>query len=124
MTLNDLRDVINFTFYLTDDEVDAEFYIHMEEIPEEIARQIEIVKIDLGQIRCKLTNFIRRTANFHPTKIADYLNENYYDGDQKDYLINQLTKRKKGADIIDDGGEAVYHFITNDMYDYITSKGE
>lgn len=122
MTLEDLRNVIDFTFDIADDEIDASFYIELDEIPEEHARNIEVVRIDKDLVVCKLTHFLRRKANFCPTKIIEYINENYYDGEQKDYLLKQLTKRKKGEDITDDGGEAVYHFITNDMYDYLTQQ--
>jgi hypothetical protein len=119
MTLFDLKNVLDFTFDLEDTEVCGEFYIELDEINEEYARQIEVVKIGRDVVTCKLTDFLRRMAKFHPTKIVEYLNDNYYDGDQKDYLLKQLTKRLK-EDIADDGGEAVYHFITNDMYDFLT----
>lgn len=122
MTLSDLKNIIDFTFDIADDEIDASFYIELDEIPEEHARNIEVVRIDKDLVVCKLTNFLRRKANFHPSQIIKYLNENYYDGEQKDYLLKQLTKRKKGEDITDDGGEAVYHFLTNDMYDFLTQQ--
>lgn len=120
LTLSDLKNVIAFTFDIADDEIDASFYIELDEIPEEHARNIEVVRIDKELVVCKLTNFLRRKANFHPTKITEYINENYYDSPHKDYLLKQLTKRRKGEDITDDGGEAVYHFITHDMYDFLT----
>lgn len=124
MTLNDLKNVIDFTFDLEDDEVCGRFYIELDEInPEYLG--IEVVKIGTDYVTCKLTDFLRRLASFHPTKITEYLNDSYYDGDQKDYLLKQLTKRKLGSnkgDITDDGGEAVYHFITNDMYDFLTQN--
>jgi hypothetical protein len=122
MTLYDLKNVIQFTFDIADDEIDASFYIELDEIPEERARNIEVVRIDRDLVVCKLTNFLRRKANFYPTEIANYIADNYYDGLQKEYLTRQLTKRKKGEDITDDGGEAVYHFITNDMYDFLTRE--
>ena len=122
MTLTDLKNVITFTFDIADDEIDASFYIELDEIPEEHANNIEVVRIDRDLVVCKLTNFLRRKANFHPSQIIKYLNDNYYDGEQKDYLLKQLTKRHKGEDITDDGGEAVYHFLTNDMYDFLTQQ--
>lgn len=124
LTLSDLKNVIAFTFDIADDEIDGSFYIELDEINEEYLG-IEVVKIDRDLIICKLTDFLRRLATFHPNLIENYLNDNYYDGKQKDYLIKQLTKRKCGSnkgDITDDGGEAVYHFITNDMYDFLTQK--
>lgn len=122
MTLEDLRNVIGFTFDIADDEIDASFYIELDEIPEEHARNIEVVRIDKDLVVCKLTNFLRRKANFHPTQIKNYINDNYYDSELKDNLLKQLTKRQKGEDITDDGGEAVYYFITNDMYDFLTKQ--
>lgn len=120
MTLHDLKNVIDYTFDITDDEIDASFYIELDEIKNEYAWQIEVVKIDRELVTCKLTDFLRRMARFHPTQIINYFNDNYYDGDQKDYLVKQLTKRKKGEDITDDCGEAVAHFIEYDMYDFLT----
>jgi hypothetical protein len=126
MTLNDLRNVIDFTFDIADDEIDASFYIELDEIAEEHLG-IEVVRIERDLVVCKLTDFLRRKARFNPTEIIDYLNDNYYDGDQKEYLLNQLTKRPAPknqfkADITDDGGDAVYHFLTYDMYDFLTRK--
>ncbi len=127
MTLYDLKNVIDFTFDLEDTEVCGRFYIEIDEINEEYAKQIEVVKIGTDTVTCKLSRFMQRLATFHPTLITDYLNDNYYDGEQKDYLVSQLTRRPNHltqfkGDITDDGGEAVYHFITNDMYDFLTQK--
>jgi hypothetical protein len=127
MTLYDLKNVIDFTFDLEDDEVCGRFYIELDEINEDYATQIDVVKIGSDYVICKLSRFLQRLANFHPSHIIDYLNDNYYDGEQKDYLISQLTRRPSHknqfkADVTDDGGEAVYHFITNDMYDFLTQK--
>lgn len=125
MTLNDLRNVIDFTFDIADDEIDASFYIELDEIPEDVAGNIEVVRISRDLVVCKLTDFLRRRAKFNPSLITEYINENYYDGEQKDWLLSQLTRRPAPtnqfkADITDDGGEAVYHFIENDMYDFLT----
>ena len=127
LTLNDLRNVISFTFDIADDIVDASFYIELDEIPEDIANEIEVVRIDNDLVVCKLTAFLQRLANFHPSRIIEYLEDRYYEDDQLDYLKKQLTRRASHtnqfkASITDDGGEAVYHFITNDMYDYLTQK--
>lgn len=125
MTLEDLRNVISFTFDIADDIVDASFYIELDEIPPEKASQIEVVRIDTDLVVCKLTNYLQRLANFHPNVIAKYLDDSYYEGEQLDYLKKQLTRNPchtnqfKGG-ITDDGGEAVYHFITTDMYDFLT----
>lgn len=127
MTLAELKNVINFTFDLADDEVDASFYIELDEINEKYAGEIEVVRIDRDFVVCNLSGFLQRLANFHPSVISDYINESYYDGEQKDYLLKQLTRRPSHlnsfkAGITDDGGEAVYHFITNDMYDFLTQQ--
>lgn len=122
MTLIDLKDVIDYTFDIADDEIDATLYIELDEIKEEYLRNIEVVKIGRDYVTCRLTNFLRRFANFHPTKMKEYIDEAYYDCEQKDYLTAQLTKHHKGEDITDDGGEAVYHFIKNDLYDFLTAK--
>jgi hypothetical protein len=126
MTLYDLKNKINFTFDITDDEVAASFYIELDEIPDEIAQNIEVVAIDRDLITCKLTDFLRRKAHFHPKQLREYLTESYYDGETLDALKAQLcekwqkAKRDAGEDILDDGGEAVAHFIEHDLYDFIT----
>lgn len=128
MTLYDLKNVIDFTFDIEDDEVCGRFYIEMDEINEKYAAQIEVVRISQDLITCKLSRFLQRMANFHPTDIINYLEDNYYDGEQKEYLKKQLTKNPCRRDpelkgvVTDDGGEAVYHFITYDMYDFLTQK--
>jgi hypothetical protein len=125
MTLNDLKGIIGFTFDLTDNEIDARFYIELDEIKNKRALDIEVVKIERDVVTCKLTDFLRRVATFAPSDIVSYLSDNYNDGEQKDYLIKQLTKRKCGSnkgDVTDDGGDAVWHFINYDMYDFITKE--
>lgn len=128
MTLIDLKGVIDFEFDIADDEIDASFYIGMDEIREDYAKEIEVVRIDRELVVCKLTDFLRRKAQFHPSEIKKYLEDSYYEGEQRTYLIEQLTKRKSHltpkADITDDGGEAVYHFIEHDMYDFLQEESE
>ncbi len=115
MKLNQLNNIINFSFDLTDNEVDGSFYIELDEVNPKYAKQIEVVKISKGFVCCKFTDFIRH----HKTAIKKYLNDYYIDCDTKTYLINQLCKSE---DILDDGGEAVYHFIENDFYDFLTQE--
>ena len=126
MTLYDLKNVIGFTFDIADDEIDASFYIELDEIKEEFLG-IEVVRIGRDLVVCKLTDFLRRLARFHPSVISKYIEDNYHNGEYKDYMIAQLTKRPSNtnqfkADIADDGGEAVYQFIENDMYDFLTQE--
>ena len=125
MTLFDLKGVIDFTFDIADDEVDASFYIELDEIRRDYLKEIEVVRISKDLIVCKLTQFLRRKAIFHPTEITKYLDDNYDDIEWKNYLKVQLTKTPKGkVDITDDGGEAVYRFINDDMYDFLTAEKE
>lgn len=113
MKLYELKNIIDFTFDLADNEVDAQFYIELDEINEKYAKQIEVSKIWKDCVTCKLTDFIRK----HKTAIRKYLCDNYYNGEQRNYLLYNLTGTD---DILSDGGEAVYHFITNDMYEFLT----
>jgi hypothetical protein len=123
MTLNDIKNIIAFNFDIIDDEIDASLYIELNEINPAFMNQIEVIKINTESITCKLTNFIRREAFFHPSRMRKFLDEVLYEGDVKDYLIQQLSKRptleNRGADITDDGGEAVFYFIENLLYDYL-----
>lgn len=115
MKLYELNGIIEYTFDLTDNEVYGRFYIELDEIKPEFAKEIEVVKIDRDTVNCKLTDFIRN----HRAAIKKYLVDNYHDGEQRRYLIKQLCKNE---DITDDGGEAVYHFIENDFYDFLTQN--
>lgn len=126
MTLADLKNIVDFTFDLEDDEVAASFYVELDEIPDEVARNIEVVRISRDVVVCKLTNYIRRFANFHPTKIREFLNSELYEGKTLDHLNAQIcekwqrVKRVAGEDITDDGGEAVAYFVEHLMYDFLT----
>jgi hypothetical protein len=120
MTLKDIKGIIDYTFDIADDEIDGSFYIELDEINEDYLSNIEIVKIGKEIVTCRLTNFLQRLANFHPSKITTYIDDNYYDGEQKDYLKTQLTKAHGKGIITDDGGSAVYHFINYDMCDFLT----
>lgn len=112
MKLYDLKNIIDFTFDLMDDEVSASFYIELDEINEKYAKEIEVVKIGEKYVTCKLTKFIRK----HKTAVAKYIQNNYYDSELKYYLMIVFTDNK---DVLTDGGEAVYHFITNDLCDFL-----
>lgn len=128
MKLFELIGIIDFEFDIADDEIDASFYIGLDEIRRDYSKEIEVVRIDRELIVCKLTDFLRRKAQFHPNQIKKYLEDSYYEGEQRTYLIEQLTKRQSpetpDADITDDGGEAVYHFIEHDMYDFLQAESE
>lgn len=114
MKLYDLNGIINFDFDIADNEIDASFYIELVEINPKYAKQIEVVKIDNNLIICKLTDFLRN----HKTAIKKYLSNNYYEGQQLNYLMEILISN----DITADYGEAVYHFINYDLYDFLTQN--
>ena len=123
MTLKDLKDV-NFDLAVdfVDDEIDVSTYLELADLSDDIASAIVVTGIYENFIICKFTNYLRRMATFHPTKLKNYLNDNYDDDATREYLIKQLTKHKLGSnvgDITDDGGEAVYHFIKYDFEDFI-----
>lgn len=115
MKLSDLKNVLEFTFDLQDDEVCGRFYIELDEINEKYARKIEVVKIGTDYVTCKLTDFLRH----HKTAVSKYIRNNYHLGDTRTFLENTLVV---SDNITEDGGEAVYYFITNDLYDFLTQK--
>lgn len=117
MTLLELKNKIGFTFDIADDEIDASFYIELDEINTKLANRIEVVRIDRDLVVCRLTDFLR---NLPKDQLARYIEDNYYDGETKDTLIEQLIE---ADEITDDDGYAVYHFIEADMYDFLT-QGE
>ena len=109
MTLSELITVWAIegcNFY--DKTVDGGFYLELSEINDQTAQLIEVVKIGADYITCNFTNFIKQ----HKSKIKKYLLDNFYDGELRTYLINQLCNTEH---ITDDGGEAVYYFLENDM---------
>ena len=116
MTLFDLKGVIDFTFDLQDNEVCGSFYIELDEISDALAKQIEVVKIERQYITCAMTDFLRG----HGEEVAEYL-ENNYEGETLEWLKKILTGP---GDITAEGGEAVYHFIERDMYDFLTQERE
>lgn len=115
MTLNDLKNVIDFTFDLTDDEVCGRFYIELDEINPKYAKQIEVVTIGTDCVTCKLTDFIDN----HKTAIKRYILKNYLPSDLRTHMLNTLIV---SDNITEDGGEAVYRFIEDDMYYFLTQE--
>ena len=122
MTLLDLKGIIDYNFDIADDEIDTSLYFELDEISDKYLGQIEVVKITHDYVVCRLTNFIRRFANFHPSAMRKYLESAYDDEAGKEYMIEQLTKQHKGEDITRDGGDAVYCFIKEDLYDFLTAE--
>lgn len=121
MTLKDLKDIdFDLCIDFADDEIDATIYFELADIDDEIASQIVVTGIDKYYVTCKFTNYLRQIAEAHPEQIVNYLNDAYDDGDTKDYLIQQLTKRE--GDITDDTGEGVYYFIVHDLEDFLINK--
>ena len=129
MTLYDLKNIIDYSVDIVDNEITATCHIgNLLDIHDRYAQQIDVVKIDHDTITCKLTKFLRIMANYHPTEITDYINQYYPEGYLKEHLLKQLTKRPykhiaNSGDVADDGGDAVYQFITYDLTDLIT-RGE
>ena len=115
MTLFDLKGVIDFTFDLQDDEVCGSFYIELDEISNVFAKEIEVVKMERQYLTCKLTDFLKK----HSEEVEAYLDDNYNEGEQLEWLKKILVESE---DITVEGGEAVYHFLVNDMYDFLTEK--
>lgn len=116
MTLYDLKGVIDFTFDIADDEIDASFHIELDEIRKDYAKEIEVSRIGNESVTCKLTDFLRK----HRKEVAKYLIDNYW-GAVLDWLKKILVETE---DITYEGGEAVFHFIKHDMYYFLTGKIE
>jgi len=111
MTLYDLQKVIQYDTDICDDEVDARVYIDIKSMHKDIAKEIEIVSIYHDVIIVKISDYLRK----HRKSTNAYLEEYYYEGEQKDTLLKYLVKY---PDILSDGGYAVAHFIINDLNDY------
>jgi hypothetical protein len=115
LTLLDLKNKINFTFDVYDDEISASLYFELDEVPDNILNRIEVVSIGTEQIVCRLTEFIREETQKYPNRLANYLTE--CNNDQV-YLSQFFDE----DDIANDGGEALYLFIEYDLYDYLTGR--
>lgn len=108
MKLSELKKVIKYKFDFADKEIDGTFYIELDQIKEKYLNQIEVTGISQEYVTCDFVNFL----NSHKAEVKEYIVDNYYNSEFKSYLIKQLCE---SDDIIDDGGEAVYHFIKEDM---------
>lgn len=111
MTLYDLQKVIQFDTDICDNEVDTMVYIDIKSIHEDIAKEIEIVNIYHDAIIVKISDYLRK----HRISTNAYLEQCYYESNQKDELIKYLVKY---PDILSDGGYAVDYFVRNDLNDY------
>lgn len=113
ITLADLAGVLDHGVDVYDNEIDASFYLEPEEVSERLAGLLEVVQIGRDHITCRVTDLLRQKR----TAVKRYLRSNYYEGAQLDWLLETLTT---GDDITRDGGDAVWHFIEYDAYDFLT----
>lgn len=111
ITLADVGALLDCGMDIYDDEIDAGFYLEPEEMTTGLARLLNVKRIGRDHIVCSVTDLLRH----HAQSVRRYLLNNYYEGKQLDYLLEILTT---GDDITRDGGEAVYHFIENDICDF------
>lgn len=92
MKLNELLEVVNFSFDYADDEFDCTFYA--DAINNKYSRLIEVERIDTDYVLCHFTKFIRENRNL----VNQYL---------KKYAISP-SYAKKVIQGIDDGEEWAY----------------
>ena len=115
ISLLDLKSVINYTFDLLDDEIDASLYFELDEIPNTILNRLEVVTIGAESVTVRFTDFIRDEIEKYPERLRNYL-EDCWHGER---YIEQFFG---SDDITDDGGGALYMFIEVDLYDYLTER--
>ena len=115
LSLLDLKNKINFTFDIYDDEISASLYFELGEIPDTILNRIEVVSIGTESIVCRLTNFIENEIIKYPKRLYNYLGECNNEEIYKAQFFDE-------DDISNDGGEALYSFIEYDLYDYLTGR--
>lgn len=114
MKLSNLKPLLNYDFDMCDTQVDVRIYIDIDSMQDRYLKQIEVTSIDDECTHCDFTDFL----SHHKTAIRKFLNDNYFDGDKKTYLIEQLCK---SDNITSDGGEAVYYFIRYDLTDFLST---
>ena len=115
LSLLDLKNKINFTFDIYDDEIDASLYFELNEVPNTVLSRIEVVTIGTGSVVCRLTNFISEEIRVYPKRLYNYLGECNNEEIYKAQFFD-------ADDIANDGGEALYSFIEYDLYDYLTGR--
>ena len=74
MKISDLTNIIKFSFDFADDQIDASFYIEIEEINPKYAKQIDVKQINKNYIVCDFTTFILN----HKTAVKNYIYKTYY----------------------------------------------
>ena len=74
MKLNKLTNIINYSFDFADNDIDATFYLEIEDILPEYAKQIEVKQINNNYIICDFSKFIRT----HKTIFKNYIYDNYH----------------------------------------------
>lgn len=115
MKLYDLKNILKFTVDFADNEVCGSVYFEIEEVCDKYAKQIEVVEINENCIVCKFTDFLRN----HKTALNKYICDNMED-EYIAYYQNQLICYEK--DITEDGGEAVYSFIKNELEYFLANS--
>ena len=113
LSLLDLKNKINFTFDIYDDEISASLYFELCEIPDQILNRLEVVNIGTDSLTCRLTEFIRTEIETYPERLKKYISDCSYCDIYEAQFFGE-------DDIANDGGEALYLFIEYDLYDYLT----
>lgn len=111
MKLNELRNILNMSFDFADNELDASFYCELEEISEELAKKIEVVKITKGFVICDFKSFILH----HKTKIISYLKNSYSSSYWKNYANGIFNNSNKY-----EAEEWIASFIEQDLASFLT----
>ena len=117
MKLQDLKNVISFSFDLADDEIDATVYIELSAINEKYAKKIEVVKISHNYVVCKFTDFFRKNK----TAIKKYLLDNYNKGERLKWLMENLVY-VDDITASEDNAEAIWYFMKYDLEDFLTQE--
>ncbi len=117
MTLYDLRNILSDEFDFSDHTVCGSFYADIKDIRTSHAKKIVVESISSELVCCRFTEFLESNRS----AVKRYLEANYEDGDELDYLRATLCDAE---DINEDGGEAVYRFIENDIADFLVCNAE
>ena len=109
MKLYDLKHILKMCADFADDEVDATVYFELDDIPDKIARKIEVVAISENFVTCKFTDYLRRNKS----KLAKYIEASCHEYPRLEAMYRSALI--KAEDILEDGGEAVYSFINEEL---------
>lgn len=113
MKLESLKNVLKLEFDFLDNEVCGSFYCELEAIKPKWARKLDVISITEKYVTCNFVELLRTNTN----AVRNYIETEYNECDAKSWLLSQLCEAEN---ILDDGGDAIYYFMQEDLAEFLT----